>query len=313
MIRSAVEKLIDRYLRGNATPADETLVEQWLDSLAAESSHPGKQLSTQEKEQLRRKMLKTIRKRTIGTTTWWKPAGIAAAVVSVLLGGYLLLRLQSPSSKPVYQVLRTGVGEQKMVRLPDSSRIWLGPNSELQYPEQYTSLRNIVLVSGEAFFDVTPDALHQFTVQVDSLQVAVLGTSFNVRAYHNIPSLNIAVNTGKIRVTRSGNVLGTLSAGQTIQYDRSRGAVAMGTFNPSATEAWKNNRLNFDNTPLAEVLHMLENYYPVRFTLQHAQPVMISGSLNMKMKPEQVMNVLREISGNTIQFVKQSGQQYLVQ
>ncbi|GEP96781.1 FecR family protein [Chitinophaga cymbidii] len=313
MIRSAVEKLIDRYLRGNATPADETLVAQWLDSLAAESSHTGKQLSPQEKELLRKKMLKAIRKRTLGGTVWWKPAGIAAAVVSVLLGGYLLLRLQSPSPKPVYQVFRTGLGEQKMILLPDSSRIWLGPNSELQYPEQYAHLRNIVLVSGEAFFDVMPDASHQFTVAVDSLQVAVLGTSFNVRAYRNLPALNIAVNTGKIKVTRSGNVLGLLSAGQTIRYDRSGGAVATGTFNPEAAEGWKNNRLNFDNTPLAEVLHMLENYYPVRFTLEHPQPVVISGSLNMKMKPEQVMNVLREITGNSIRFVRQSDQQYLVQ
>lgn len=311
MIRSAVEKLIDRYLHGNAAPADEKLVEQWLDSLAAEGSAPER--SPQEKEQLRRKMLKVIRQRTIPVRTWWKPAGIAAAVVSMLLGGYLLLRLQAPSPKPVYQVLRTGVGEQKMILLPDSSRIWLGPNSELQYPEQYENLRNIVLVSGEAFFDVMPDALHEFTVEVDSLQVAVLGTSFNVRAYQNLPGLNIAVNTGKIRVTRRGNVLGLLSAGQTIQYDRDLGAVAMGTFNPEATDGWKNNRLNFDNTPLTEVLRMLENYYPVRFILQHPQSVTISGSFNMKMKPEQVMNVIQEIAGNSIRFTKQSDQQYLVQ
>lgn len=313
MIRSAVEKLIDRYLRGNATPADETLVAQWLDSLAAESSHPGQHLSPQEKELLRRKMLKTIRKRTIHHGSRWKPVGIAAAVAGLLMGGYLLLRLQTPAPAPVYQVFRTGVGEQKMILLPDSSRIWMAPNSELKYPEHYASMRNIILVSGEAFFDVRPDALHQFTVQADSLEVAVLGTSFNVRAYRNLPGLNIAVNTGKIRVTRSGNVLGMLSAGETMQYDRHRSAVALGTFDPGEAGGWKNNRLYFDNTPLAEVLQMLENYYPVKFRLQHPEPLVVSGSLNMKMKPEQVMSILREITGNSIRFTKKSDQLYIVQ
>lgn len=313
LIRSAVQKLIDRYLNDNASPADEEMVQQWLDSIAADNPGPEKQLSPQEKELLRRKMFNTIRARTVPRMNWWKPAGIAAAVISVAFAGYLFMRLQTAHKPPVYTALHTGVGEQKMITLPDSSRIWLGPNSELQYPENYADMRNIRLLSGEAFFDVMPDAAHQFTVTVDSLQVAVLGTSFNVRAYKNMPALNIAVNTGKIQVTRGRNVLGLLTAGQTIQYDRLLKAVSTGTFNPEEKDSFTNNRLTFDNTPLSEVLNMLENYYPVKFTLKHTHPVSISGSLNMKMKPEQVMAVLEVITDQSIQFTKQSDGHYIVQ
>ncbi|GAA0553305.1 FecR family protein [Chitinophaga japonensis] len=316
MIRSAVQKLIDRYLEGRADAREEALVTGWLDQVAAESPYPGKDLDDKEKEKLRRQLLAAIRRKTGQQQRIhrlrWQRAGIAAAVVSVLCAGYLLLRFLSTPAVPVYEIVRTGVGEKKLMTLPDGSRVWLAPNSELQYPEDYMEQRHVKLTAGEAFFDVTHNAEQHFTVMADSLQIEVLGTSFNVRAYQKLPDWLVAVSSGKVKVSRNQRVLGALSEGQQMRILRGNDSIARSNITAAAVDGWMHNRIEFEKTPLSEVLYMLQHYYPVTFTLREERPLLISGSLDMRLRIEQVIAVLEELGNHHIQFQRQTATHYIV-
>ncbi len=281
-MRQIVKKLIERYLEGQAAPAEEQSITDWLDTLAATEPYPGKALSDKDKEHLRRQLLHAIRRKTGQQQKVrrmvWRRTGVAAAVAGLAAAGVLLIRFLTAPQPPVYATLQTGLGEKKVMTLPDSTRIYLAPNSALLYPESYPQSRHLRLLRGEAFFEVTKNPAQPFTIAVDSLQIEVLGTSFDVQAYTQLPDWRIAVNSGKIRVSTQQQVLGLLEAGRQMHISRRDKTVTLLPANNNALEGWVKNRMVFDQTPLPEVLALLQDYYPVTFTQQYKGDLLISGS-----------------------------------
>ncbi|KAA2239946.1 DUF4974 domain-containing protein [Chitinophaga agrisoli] len=315
-MRQIVKRLIERYLEGQTAPAEEQSITDWLDTLAATEPYPGKTLSDKDKEHLRRQLLQAIRRKTGQQQKVrrmiWRRTGVAAAVVGLVSVGALLIRFLTAPQPPAYASLQTGLGEKKVMTLPDSTRIYLAPNSELLYPESYPQSRHIQLLRGEAFFEVTKNATQPFTVAVDSLQIEVLGTSFDVQAYQQLPDWRIAVNTGKVRVSRQQQVLGLLETGRQMHISRQDNAVTLSPANNNALEGWVKNRMVFEQTPLPEVLALLQEYYPVTFTQQYKGDLLISGSLDTKMRVEQIIAVLEELGNHDIQFHKKANNRYEV-
>ena len=66
------------------------------------------------------------------------------------------------------------------VKLPDGSNIFLNRNTKLSYKSNHGNLTGHVTLSGEAFFEIIPDASKPFKVDAGKAMVEVLGTSFNV-------------------------------------------------------------------------------------------------------------------------------------
>jgi len=62
--------------------------------------------------------------------------------------------------------------------------------------------RDLQLLSGEAWFDVAPDAQRPFRVQAGAATVRALGTQFNV--YRKAGIIEVAVIEGKVEVSRAG-------------------------------------------------------------------------------------------------------------
>lgn len=102
-------------------------------------------------------------------------AGLALAACAVLaVSAFGLWRL---GSEPTYA---TAVGEQRVVRLADGTRISLNSDSRL-VAAFGAAERRVRLVRGEVLFEVAKDAGRPFVVDVDGHSVTALGTSFVVR------------------------------------------------------------------------------------------------------------------------------------
>jgi len=80
-------------------------------------------------------------------------------------------------------VIATKMGSKSSVNLPDGSKVWLNAGSEISYGEDFGKSSRDVKLSGEAYFEVSPDANRPFLVHTDNFNIKVLGTAFNVRAY----------------------------------------------------------------------------------------------------------------------------------
>jgi transmembrane sensor len=85
-----------------------------------------------------------------------------------------------------------------VVNLPDGSKISLNRNSELSYRENFGKKNRNVKLTGEAFFEIAPDASKPFIIDAGNAVVKVVGTSFNVITNNSNSAVEVFVTTGKV-------------------------------------------------------------------------------------------------------------------
>jgi transmembrane sensor len=94
-----------------------------------------------------------------------------------------------------------GTGEPRRATLEDGSRIELGPRSAIA--RDFTpSSRRLVLLRGEAWFDVVPDPGRPFAVESAAGSMTALGTSFDIALEQ--AQARVTVTAHRVRVTSGG-------------------------------------------------------------------------------------------------------------
>lgn len=76
----------------------------------------------------------------------------------------------------------TSAGQEIMVVLPDSSKVWLWANSSIEFPAKFSNDERVVKLKGEAYFDVETDSLRPFVVETPYIDTRVYGTEFAINA-----------------------------------------------------------------------------------------------------------------------------------
>ncbi|MHA4808816.1 FecR family protein [Flavitalea flava] len=146
-----------------------------------------------------------------GNTSLFKYAtGIAASLLVISITGYLLFfrNKTTPSSdiaaSPI-SFIQSGNEPRKTAMLPDGSVVTLHSNSRLTLASGFNKTNRELILSGEAFFDVSQDALHPFIVHTDHVNIEVLGTLFNVQAYPGDAHTETSLFKGKVAVYVKGH------------------------------------------------------------------------------------------------------------
>jgi ferric-dicitrate binding protein FerR (iron transport regulator) len=133
---------------------------------------------------------------------WLSLSGIAAAIaVFLILKNFTgIFKSSVEKNLPVSQVA-TKPGSKTQLQLPDGSTIWLNASSNLTYDRNFgKNFREVNLV-GEAFFDVVKDPPHPFIIHTKAMDVKVLGTQFNVKAYPNDATTETSLIRGSVELT----------------------------------------------------------------------------------------------------------------
>lgn len=122
-----------------------------------------------------------------------KLVGVAAALFICFMGYQNFNRIYVPEN-----TFQTDVGGMRTIALKDGSSITLNTDTQVQvdYGEE---ARTIILVSGEAFFDVAHDPLRPFIVQVGDKQVRAVGTAFNI--LRQKAEFSVLVTDGTVEVS----------------------------------------------------------------------------------------------------------------
>lgn len=104
------------------------------------------------------------------------------------------------AKKKEYHRIVVPRGGEYNLQLADGTNVWLFAESELYFPARFDGRIREVYLSGEGYFEVTHDASHPFVVKTKDLDVKVLGTSFNVKAYGNMDVVETSLVEGKVSV-----------------------------------------------------------------------------------------------------------------
>ncbi|MEQ8423288.1 MAG: FecR domain-containing protein, partial [Cyclobacteriaceae bacterium] len=179
---------------------------------------------------------------------------IAAAALIIVASGLVINYFVQADDR----VFVTAESTQIVV-LPDGSRVFLNRNSKLTYKKSYGKENRDVILSGEAFFEVEGDPQNPFTVQLKDAEITVLGTSFNVRAYDEMQSLEVTVETGVVNLAPK-EIAETLElrAGDKGIFER-KDQILLAEKNEDANYlAWKTKKITFDGNSLMSAAKTLE-------------------------------------------------------
>ncbi|MDX1665830.1 MAG: FecR domain-containing protein [Saprospiraceae bacterium] len=192
----------------------------------------------------------------------------AAGLVIVALALWYLLDPLQPSTQWI--TLQTGPDEQKELTLPDGSRVWINQQSELRYRDDFQESRNVAL-TGEAYFEGVENEDVPFEVQAGNATATVLGTAFNLRAYPTENMVRVSVLEGRVAFTGQGEESKrvVVPGGGSGLYDREEQEVRYSRDKMTNILAWKNRRLDFEGSPLSEVIPAIERYYGIDIELSN--------------------------------------------
>lgn len=210
-----------------------------------------------------------------------------------------------------YNTLRTPRGGQFQVTLPDGTKVWLNAASSLKYPVAFKGATRQVELTGEAYFDVAQQAARPFKVTVhtgnDSLEVAVLGTQFNIMAYTDENMVKTTLLEGAVKVNSHGKSQ-QLAPGQGACLDKQQNLLALQPHvNTEEATAWKNGYLQLEGNDIASVMRMISRWYNVDVVFKSPVPAHFRGIIPRNVPVSQVLKILEmtgevhfEISGRQI-------------
>ncbi|TRX66477.1 FecR family protein [Carboxylicivirga sp. M1479] len=187
-----------------------------------------------------------------------------AASIIVIVASYLFLNIVSEYK----QTTITTSQAIEQITLPDGTSVDLNFGSSITYPKNFSKEKRLVKLSGEAFFDVKRDESKPFVIETEDLNIQVLGTSFNVKAYSGSTKSEVVVASGKVRVDAKNNTENyVLEAGDAASYSSSSNTLAVHKVSSLNYKAWKTKEIEFNNTHLNEVIKTIEQTYHITIVL----------------------------------------------
>lgn len=178
---------------------------------------------------------------------------VAALLLAVGLNRPFLRNDQMPA-----QIYATAAGEIRDVSLADGSQVVMNGASRMEVRISDRT-RDVRLLSGEAFFNVTRDVGRPFSVYAGEGRASVLGTRFDVAL--DDERVELAVEHGLVRFQPAdGKHDGELvHAGYRSTLDQN-GISAPSAFDAQSLLAWREGWLEVNNMPLAQLLPKIRRW-----------------------------------------------------
>ena len=198
----------------------------------------------------------------------WLP--MAAGFLLLIAAAFLMRDLFKEASPPAVEwIVVESKNEQKVISLPDQSKVYLNQGSEISYPSTFDRGQRTIKLKGEAFFEVEHQEKWPFTVETDKEKITVLGTSFNVQ--NRVPNFTaVYVATGKVQVEQidHSNII-TLKKGEKGISNNQQGSLKNMGERSENEIAWYTKKLKFTDVPFSKILEEVEDYYDVKLEIKN--------------------------------------------
>lgn len=228
----------------------------------------------------------------------WLAAAAAIIGIVILAGVYFYI---SPDSS--ITVYKTVAGEKSTIKLPDNTIVTLNGNSTLSYRGNWEkeSTRSVVL-TGEAYFNVTSNAQKPFVVNASGISIKVLGTIFNVKSYDEDDAIETTLVEGKVLIEKKTRENDTsesieLFPDHKAVFSKNSRQIALMKAQPEREAAWVRGSLVFEDEPFHEIVKDLERYYGARITV--TDQASLDCRFNASIENESLEEVLKLFSLNS--------------
>jgi transmembrane sensor len=216
----------------------------------------------------------------------------------------------------------TKPGSKTQLRLPDGTRVILNADSKISYPDNFLGNTREVTLEGEAFFEVTEDKSKPFIIHSKLMDIKVVGTVFNVRAYPSEIKSEASLISGSIEVVLKNRTEGKvfLKPKEKLVVSEPVSSVNNGNKTPAADQvtaslvsiekiipddaddaideiAWTDNKLVFHEEPFSSLAVKLERWYgkTIEIRSQHLLNTKFTGKFYNE-NIGQVLNALQKMA-----------------
>jgi ferric-dicitrate binding protein FerR (iron transport regulator) len=208
-----------------------------------------------------------------------------------------------------FNTLSTPRGGQYNIVLPDGSKVWLNASSSLHFPTAFTGNTREVELVGEGYFEIAANKEKPFYVNVNGMQIEVLGTRFNVNAYANENAIKTSLLSGSVKI-KMGNTSSLLKPGQQGIVKKDHNDIEVAKVDVNEAIAWKNGLFQFDNADIKTIMRQISRWYDVEVAYEGKIPDRrFEGKITREAQLSDVLRIL-ELSG--IKFSIQ-GKEIIVQ
>ena len=301
-----MEELFDRYLKGEATPAETERVEAWLEHY----QHPQAEWQQMDKTS-REKWLEGLFEdveESIGDQKivpirprrgLWRTIAAVAAMLLLALG---ILYLERPRQAQLIS-LNVSLNQKSQVVLADGSKVWVNSRSTLKYPKEFDGKTREVYLSGEAFFDIQHDAAKPFIIHTGNIVTTVLGTAFNIKEDKGTHTVVVTVTRGKVSVSNGSHLLGVITPNQQISVNTLNHVQTEQNVDVGEAVAWQQNAISFNDITFADAAAQLQQRFNVKisFANDKVKNCRFTGSALKEEKLDQILKVICNFNNATYQ------------
>lgn len=226
----------------------------------------------------------------------WIMAAAGAALAAMLAFVWVPVVLVNLQADHV-----TSTAELRSITLEDGSTVTLSAASAIAVSFSEGE-RQVKLLKGEAFFQVTSNARRPFKVIASQVQATVVGTEFDVRL--TAGDVTVDVSEGIVAVGKVGASDGArVGAGQTISI-ASNGKARQGALPPEFVAAWRQGRLLTAEVPLRDAVEQLRRHFDGTIVLTDSalgdRP--ITGAYTLS-EPESALRAIAKAHGAVVRRV----------
>ena len=311
------EGLIAKYLSGEASQEETETLLEWIEEDEAHKeeffqiktiwNETGALKLYFDEDKEWRKLHRRINKiRRLNYQGFWVRFSQIAAVffIAFAVGWFVKTQYTKEPDKSWLKVT-VPTGQITQLTLSDSSKVWLNSESTLKYPSNFSEHRNVNL-SGEAYFDVNEEKKHAFTVKTGYMNVQVMGTRFNVRAYSDDEEFQATVLEGQVSLNDglSNKPRSILYKGDQASFSRSNNelSVLQLTENPERSIGWIKGRYEFHDQPLSQILNFASRWYGVKFIVKDKELIntRFTGVMKREYPLDQLLDLIKKTEDVTI-------------
>lgn len=221
----------------------------------------------------------------------------ALIITTVCITTALTYLIWNKSPLIAYNQLEVPCGQQAKLTLADGTRIWLNSKSKLIYPDHFSGKSREVLLDGEGYFEVTHNAKNPFIVKTSTLNIKVLGTSFNVSSYADDSNMRLILVKGSVSILNPSDdqEIKRLKPNEMAVYSKKNNLISVKEVETDLYSSWRTGQFKFRKLSLDEISKRLGRNYNVTILIQNHQlsNTTFTGRFYNYEPLDQILNVLK--------------------
>jgi ferric-dicitrate binding protein FerR (iron transport regulator) len=303
--------LFRNYLQGNLSEEEELRLAEWLSISDQNYLEFKKYLSenrlfqshsneTNQAWQNTRRKIYTHFKYQVGKTAiipdWLK---IAAIIVVALVAGFYSNRIIQPDGNRQATVNEIIVpnGEKAQVILSDGTKVYLNAGTRFKYPAVFSQKKREVILTGEAFFEVTKKKSSPFIIETPRFNVKVTGTSFNLNTYREDAENILTLHTGEVIIACEDQEF-RVQPGEKFVFNTRTGKSGITTTDLEKSILWKEGMTVIEDLNLEEIVKILERKFNVQIRImdEKYKKIRYAGQFKAHETLVEILDLIKETS-----------------